>query len=339
MQSLSPILVAAQEGWLTEQCAKANIPYLLIHFPRSRSWKARLYENRAFAGELLREVKARNWMPILVQGNDHLEGLLAYEVAKSAKIPGVIFLRSSETTKQDFFKYDCDCFSIIYAVGKDLFEKVRSWVPQAEVKMLSDGFNESDFYPPKAKVELFPYNILVAGSESHYKGWADLAVAVDLLERDDSFPALTFDFTGVPPDPKLNNLHLSRVRRAKFNFIGRSQKFAELVRQYDLVIHPSREESFGIAAMEILAAGVPLLCSRTGAIEDVRMAHEWLFQPKNPEELASRLGFLHDHWAEIVSDIAICQAQIRGKFMMDQLAGNIARDLRALSSSIPLTRD
>jgi len=58
---------------------------------------------------------------------------------------------------------------------------------------------------------------------------------------------------------------------------------------YDLVINPSRMESFGTAAIEVLAAGVPLLSSRTGVIEQVQESAEMLFPPHRPEALASAL--------------------------------------------------
>jgi len=330
MRALNPVLVTMQKGWLTEQCVKAGIPYLIRAFPKSRSWKARLYANRVFGHDILQAARDRGWKPILVQSNDHLEGLLAQKIMRCGQIPGIIFLRSSETTRRDFFKYDCDRFNLIYAVGQELTAKAREWAPHSNIRTLDDGIDESDFYPPKDKAERFPTRILIAGSQSHDKGWADLATAIDLLEEDKSFPSLILDFTGTAPDPHLNDMRLSRQRRTKFNFIGRNEKFAELVRQYDLVIHPSREESFGIAPIEILAAGVPLLCSRTGAISKIRRANEWLFEPWNASELALRLRFLHDHWTTITVDIVESQRQIRSQFLMSRLVDDIVRGFQSI---------
>jgi glycosyltransferase involved in cell wall biosynthesis len=332
MRALNPVLVTMQKGWLTEQCTKAEIPYLIRAFPKSRSWKGRLFANRAFGLDMLHAVRGRGWNPTLVQGNDHLEGLLAQEVMRCAQIAGVIFLRSSEMTKRDFFKYRCDRFDLIYAVGEELATKAKEWSPNAEIHLLDDGVEESEFYPPKAKTVKFPMRVLVVGSESQYKGWADLAEAVDKLEQDQKFPELTFEFTGKAPDPRLNDMHLSKSRKSKFIFIGRAENFADLVRQYDLVIHPSREESFGIAPMEILAAGVPLLCSRVGAIAKIRNATEWLFAPRNPNDLAFKLAFLHDNWTKIVPDTANCQTQIRRQFMMNGIIDGVVHTLQILIS-------
>ncbi len=144
------------------------------------------------------------------------------------------------------------------------------------------------------------------------------------------FPELTFEFTGKAPDPRLNDMRLSKSRKSKFVFIGRTENFTNLVRQYDLVIHPSREESFGIAPMEILAAGVPLLCSRVGAIAKIRNAAEWMFEPRNPNDLALKLAFLHDNWTKIVPDTANCQMQIRRQFMMNGIIDGIVHSFETL---------
>jgi glycosyltransferase involved in cell wall biosynthesis len=330
MRRINPVLVSAREGWLTLECEKHEIPSLIVPFPKSRSLLGRLLGNRAFARAVLRQAFARGMSPVLVQGNDHLEGLLARAIMAEGNIPGVIFLRSSETTSRDFFKYQCDRYNLTYAVGEELAGKARLWSPDTRVLTLHDGVDEADFFPPKAKAKEFPRRILVVGSESHYKGWADLAHAVDLLEEDGQFPALTFDFTGNAPNPGLNDMHLERRRRATFNFIGRVEKFADLVRQYDLVIHPSREESFGMAAIEILAAGVPLLSSRAGVIDKIRQRQEWMFAPRQPEELAERIRFLHDRWADIVVDLGDCQDEIRKHFVMDRVVGDILPEFESL---------
>ena len=330
MRRINPVVVSTREGWLTQECRKHGVSSLIAPFPKSRGLHGRLFGNRAFARRVLRAAFAQGMNPVLVQGNDHLEGLLARAVMAEARIPGVIFLRSSETTSRDFLKYQCDRYDLTYAVGEELTEKAKQWSPRTRVLTLHDGINETDFFPTTMKTADFPRRILVVGSESHYKGWADLAQAVDLLEKDDRFPALTFDFTGNAPEPSLNDMHLERRRRAIFNFIGRTEKFAELVRRYDLVIHPSREESFGMAPIEILAAGVPLLSSRAGVIEKIRKRPEWMFTPHRPEELAERIRFLHDHWAEVIVDTGDCQDEIRKRFVMDRLVGDILSEFETL---------
>jgi alpha-1,3-rhamnosyl/mannosyltransferase len=65
------------------------------------------------------------------------------------------------------------------------------------------------------------------------------------------------------------------------------------------VVHPSRHESFGLAPVEVLAAGVPLLCSRTGAIAEIQDDGQFLFEPGDITGLADRLAALRAQWSRL----------------------------------------
>jgi len=142
--------------------------------------------------------------------------------------------------------------------------------------------------------------------------------ALSLLEREKSLPELQFDFTGDTPDPVKNNLGQERLLKTQCHFLGRVENFRELVLGYDLVINPSRMESFGMAAVEVVALGVPLLSSRTGIIEQVIEQPEFLFPPKQPRELASVLRSLIQDWPRFDFGAEKCQRRIREKFMIDR---------------------
>jgi glycosyltransferase involved in cell wall biosynthesis len=90
------------------------------------------------------------------------------------------------------------------------------------------------------------------------------------------------------------------------------------VRGYDLVINPSRMETFGMAAIEVLAAGVPLLSSRTGVMEQVQDAEEMLFAPARPDQLAFALKHLLQEWPRIDLGVVGCQENIRRRFLIDK---------------------
>ena len=289
LQAFNPVLLCGEEGWLTRVWRERGLSCLVLPFPASRSLAGRLLANSAFARRVAGEVARAGWRGRLVLGNDHGEGLLAFAVGQALKAPRVIFLRSSEMVCRDFYKYMGHRFDRVYAVGETLQRRATEWFLPRTVGLLQDGLNQADFHSPKRIAAEFPSRLLVVGSDSPYKGWQDFAAALDRLEAEPGLPALTLDCTGSPPDPQVTDMRLGKQRRGKFNFIGRVEQFVELVRGYDLVIHPSREESFGLAMLEVLAAGVPLVCSRAGVIERVQENGALLFEPNDPASQAETL--------------------------------------------------
>lgn len=332
MKAWNPVLVCSEAGWLTAECEKHGVPVIIQPFPSSRSLGARLFGNRSWAGQVKHQLQAKGLRPTLVHANDHLEGLLGISLARELKAPKAIFLRSPGMKREDLFKYGCTDYDFIAVVGDELLARNQGWAPDVAFKLVHDGIEMGEFMEVKPTAATFPQRILAIGSALDWKGWADLTEALYLLQEKQKLPALTFDFTGDKPDPARNDLKLERLKVGQYNFIGRVEKFRELVRGYDLVINPTRMESFGMAAVEVLAAGVPLLTSRTGIIEQVQEDPRFLFHARQPAELAERLEHLIAAWASMEIDAAKAQANIRGKFTVDIAMKKLAAEYQRLQA-------
>lgn len=304
-------------GWLSEECSRISVPVTLAEFPRSRSLIARVYGNEAFSKRVAAELHDRNFKPAIVFANDHQEGLLALSLARRFGAKTAILLRSPGMRKEDYVKYGCGFFDHISAIGDELTTRVQAWDSSKRIHVAYDGVFDDEFLPPKEKPALAPSRILAIGSPLPWKGWADLTWALAILNEQEVLPKLQVDFTGALPAPGDNDLRLERLKGVTCKFLGRVEKFRELVRTYDLVINPSRMETFGMAAVEVLAAGVPLLSSRTGVIEDVQTSPAMLFEPDNPASLAKALRGVLEGWNETDFGVAQSQRNLRQKFMID----------------------
>jgi glycosyltransferase involved in cell wall biosynthesis len=323
---LKPVVLTGAEGWLTSYCKAENVRHVALDFPSSRSLFSQLWGNKMFAKKVQQTLKNKNWNVKLIIANDHQEGLLAQELGKILKKPCAVILRSSWMSQQDYEKYGCENYKGVFAVGDELWSRVLSW--NSDAQLFTEGLYESEFAEVKKKCENFPKKILILGTDNPEKGWPDFIKALDKLEENLDFLSLQCDFAGKRPEKNIFDLHKSR--RSSFSFIGRTDQLRSLVRTYDLVIHPSRKESFGLAPMETLAAGVPVLCSRTGMIEKVLKDSNLLFEPNNPNDLTKKLNALRMNWSKLDFKISKAQQEMKNLFLMDKVAATFAEGIEKL---------
>lgn len=324
MAPFNPLLVTSSEGWLTGRCAEAGVETMVIPFPSPRSTTGRLWRNRSFAGELSRAVSDRGSKPVIIHGNDHHEALLVLELAKTTGAKSALSLRSPGMTADDYRKHNCGQVDLVVAVGDHLAESARGWDPGKDIVLIHNGVYSDEVLEPKSLPPRFPDRILVVGSHLDWKGWSDVVEALHVLWQKKKLPPMEVHFTGRKPLAGEQQLELNRVPGIRFEFLGHTENFRALLRTYDLVLNPTRMESFGMAAVETLAAGVPLISSRTGVIEQVQDRNDLLFKPGDPEDLARVLGNVMENWEDTDFNLVACQGIIRTRFTTDNTVAKLA---------------
>jgi N-acetyl-alpha-D-glucosaminyl L-malate synthase BshA len=77
--------------------------------------------------------------------------------------------------------------------------------------------------------------------------------------------------------------------RAAVAFAGERRSLGDLFAHADLFLLPSEQESFGLAALESLASGVPVVASEVGGVPEVVTHGEtgWLVPPRDPGAMAA----------------------------------------------------
>ncbi|MBF0160356.1 MAG: glycosyltransferase family 4 protein, partial [Magnetococcales bacterium] len=312
-----PVVVCSSHGWLVEACMEQGIPVIVEPFPSSRSLMARVYGNRAFARRVASRLHQLGIDALMVQGNDYAEGLLTRSLAQQLNVPSAVFLRSSGMQRNDYFKYQCHRCDWIASIGTTLQQQLAGWDPGRAVHVFHDGVLPQEILPPQA-VAGTVQRLLVIGSSAPQKGWRDVITALQQLqtrawwhEQDWSI-----DFTGDCPDHDTDRHDLAQLKNCRIRFLGRVNAFADLVRRYDLVINPSRQETFGMAAVEVLACGVPLVSSRSGIIEQIIEDSRYLYRAGDASALAEVLADILSRWPEHALDVALCQKNILNLFLI-----------------------
>lgn len=310
-RSLDPILLTSEDGWLTAECRKNRIRVIQLRFPGSRSVLGYLYKNKSFAKKVKAELAQLEVVPSIVQGNDHPEAIVTLELAKCLDARSSIILRAPSINRKGYFKYGCNRADLLITVSDQIKEAAHGWDQNREPLVIHDGLADEEFLPPKKLSAISPSKILVLGNVSARKGWRDVIEALAILWQQKDLPPITLDFTDQrptwPTNPRIGE-------RCSLNFIGHHDNFRELTRQYELVINPSRSESFGMAALEVVAAGVPLLSSRSGVIEEIIDDQRLLFEPGNPGNFAEALKTLLANWPAGEIDLESPQRKLRQRF-------------------------
>lgn len=105
-------------------------------------------------------------------------------------------------------------------------------------------------------------------------------------------PNVDFIVVGDGPDREAleamaHHLHLT----GQLIFLGRRRDVPEILGAIDVLVVPSREESFGLAALEGVAAGVPTIASEVAGLREILEGVDLVkfVPPDDPEALAAAL--------------------------------------------------
>jgi L-malate glycosyltransferase len=123
------------------------------------------------------------------------------------------------------------------------------------------------------------------------------------------------------------------------SFLGKIDSIAPLLANASLFLLPSESESFGLTALEALASGVPVVCSRAGGLPEVVRDGEtgFLCEVGDVESMARvSLELLRDpeRWHEM-SELAAADA--RARFSENEIVSQYEQMYRTSLASDPIT--
>lgn len=174
-------------------------------------------------------------------------------------------------------------------------------VAEAKIDVINMGIDTNIFKPlPKARIRTklgLPKEVVIilfVGSLRPVKGLDCLISALSLLKTDRSVHLYIIG-QGEEEEPlrdKTGTLGLGGM----VSFIGSKSQpdVAEWLAAADIFVMPSLAEGFGLAALEALHCGTPVIASKVGGIPEfvANGKNGFLVDPGNPAELADRLALL-----------------------------------------------
>jgi glycosyltransferase involved in cell wall biosynthesis len=159
------------------------------------------------------------------------------------------------------------------------------------IVFIHNGINPADFCP-EGSVSPYQHYILCVADLQRYKGIdVLLRAAKPVLENE---PSLTLIIAGDGPlRAALEELAVSLGIRQRTRFLGRQSaaEVASLMRGCEMLVLPSRMESFGIVLIEAMACRAPVVASNVGGIPEI-VEHEVtgvLTEPESPSALTAAM--------------------------------------------------
>jgi glycosyltransferase involved in cell wall biosynthesis len=161
------------------------------------------------------------------------------------------------------------------------------------------------------------------------KGIQDLILAVNILP-DSIKSQLIIDIFG---DGEYKNELLKLIHSYKldsnFNFKGNSSNLGDVFQNYDYLIHPSHEETFGLVVVESMMANIPVITTETPGGNVLNIINNerngFIFKPKDSLALKNILKDLIIGKKAIATDVSI---EIRNKYNLDIMVNNYVNLLK-----------
>jgi predicted outer membrane repeat protein len=166
-----------------------------------------------------------------------------------------------------------------------------------------------------------------------YPGKGQKEVLQAVARLGDRYPGLKLLLIGEIAEARYERELRSIVRRegldGRIHFTGYRSDLLELLQTLSVVVVASIVDSFGRAALEAMAAGVPVLAVRAGGLSEVVQSgwNGFLADSRDPEVLAAALADVFDHPERLPEIIENGFRTIRDKFSIERQVNDVERVL------------
>lgn len=254
----------------------------------------------------------------IIHVHDAQSGLIGKLMSKITDIKKIIATRHTTYLQGNYpllywlenktLKY----YSLVIANSKAVKEYlvVNKFIDPEKCVVVPNGINVAKFLHDEPKMTSKEFIIGTVARLHRYKGVDILIEAFNDIQK--KFTECKLLITGDGPEREHLETRVDSLQlRSKVKFIG-SLNNQSIVKEFlpalDLFILPSRTEGFGIALVEAMVAGIPVIGSSTDGIKEIidDGVNGLIFQNGNAQDLVRKIEFM------IINEDARKKMAIRG---------------------------
>lgn len=192
-------------------------------------------------------------------------------------------------------KYSLTCDGIIAVSEPVRHALVAAGVPAAKIEVIHTGIEMPEALPDESARRVarqrlgIPLECVAVGHMGAFTEEKGQDVAIDALTSCDASLGVHLVLAGEGP---LREELQRRSAKLPVNFPGFVEDRANFYAGLDLFVMPSKSEAWGLAALEAMAYGVPVIASASGGLAEMVEPGSggWLVPPGNPKALAEAIN-------------------------------------------------
>ena len=312
-------------------------------------WLSSVPENHAMDCVIGHGVQLGRQIPLIKRQNPYCKWVQIFHTAPED-------LGMYESYKEAIFKAEpkhlgevklCELANQVVAVGPKLADAFARYLRPSkrdqDVLTLTPGIFNEFLSVEQATEERNTFCVLVFGhgdSEDFKLKGHDIAVQAVAELKDASYQLM---FVGAPTgkeDEVAERLLQHGIPPSQLtvcSFKERRDQLANLFREVDLAIMPSRTEGFGLTALEALSAGLPVLVSGNSglgvALKEVLCGSQCVVDSKDPKEWAKKIKAVREKSREVrLAEFKGLRDKYLEKFSWQESCGLLLQKMQNLVS-------